>query len=87
MLIKKMYLKLFNFMNGRNNNRFYKFMIHCFTVLLFFTPFVWLRSLIFTLTVVETVEVRNIIITALIFPLIVIAFPFIVKIMFEISDK
>jgi len=39
------------------------------------------------LTVVETVEVRNIIITALIFPLIVIAFPFIVKIMFEISDK
>ena len=86
MWLKKMYLKLFNFINGKNSNRFYKFMIHCCTVLLFLAPILWLRGLISILTG-EGTDIRAIISVFLIFPSIIIAFPFIVKVMISIIEN
>ena len=86
MWLKKMYLKLFNFINGKNSNRFYKFMIHCCTVLLLLTPILWLRGLI-SIIIGDIIEIRNIVNIVLIFPSIVIAFPWIVKLIFTIREK
>ena len=80
MLFKKMYFKLFNFMNGDNEKKFYRFHVHGCTVLMFLMPLVFLGTLITYLTG-ETVNLRSIASLTVFFLVGIVSFPCLVKLM------
>ena len=84
--IKRIYLKLFTFMIGNNEKKFYRFYVHAWTILLLLVPFVFL---IITISHIKekTFELSNFAIGLLASLLLAILSAYLVKLQMYLAGK